>query len=43
VRAAANRFRARVEQAAALAAAAGADFEKLSLAAQSTWYEQAKR
>jgi MazG family protein len=43
VRAAANRFRTRVEQAAALAAAAGEDFEKLSLDTQSTWYEQAKR
>lgn len=43
VRASATRFRERVEEAAKLAAAAGEDFEKLPLTAQSDWYEKAKR
>lgn len=37
-----NRFRARVETAAQLAAEDGQDFTKLSLADQDAWYEQAK-
>jgi MazG family protein len=42
-RSAAQRFRTRVEQAAALAAAAGEDFEKLNTTTQTAWYEKAKR
>lgn len=43
LRASAARFRARVELAAELAAAAGATFEELSPAEQLTWYAQAHR
>ncbi|MCU0308267.1 MAG: nucleoside triphosphate pyrophosphohydrolase [Thermoleophilia bacterium] len=42
LRAAAQRFRARVERAAALAAAAGARFEDLAPADQLAWYARAK-
>jgi uncharacterized protein YabN with tetrapyrrole methylase and pyrophosphatase domain len=42
LRAAAKRFRERVEGAEALAAAAGEDWTKLSLAEQDAYYDQAK-
>ena len=42
LRASAQRFRARVEEAARLAAASGADFEALPLDEQVRWYEAAK-
>ncbi len=42
LRASAQRFRARVEEAARLAAASGADFEALPLPDQLRWYEAAK-
>ena len=43
LRAAARRFRSRVEAAAALAGAAGEDFAALAPAAQLDWYERARR
>jgi MazG family protein len=42
LRASAQRFRARVEEAARLAAEAGEDFEGLPLEAQARWYEAAR-
>jgi hypothetical protein len=43
LRASAQRFRERVERAAALAAAAGDDFERLPPERQVHWYEEARR
>jgi MazG family protein len=42
LRASAQRFRGRVERAAALAAAAGEDFERLAPEVQMRWYERAR-